>query len=438
MASQVVCSWGKVISAEHAVVRIASRYDAFPEICPGATVLPYGNGRSYGDSCLNVGGALLPTRSLDRFIAFDSETGILTCEAGVLLADILRLAMPLGWFLPVTPGTQFVTVGGAIANDVHGKNHRRTGTFARHVLQFELLRSDGRRIECAPEKNPDWFAATVGGLGLTGVITRAKIKLRRIHSLLMEVETIRFSNLDEFFVLCAESPDDFEYTVAWIDCLSRGAQLGRGLLQRANHANSLARSIHAPARRISIPFTPPFSLINGASLRLFNTAYYHWQRGARVRSRVHFEPFFYPLDRVPHWNRLYGPRGFYQYQCVIPSATGRDATKALIGTIARSGQGSMLAVLKPFGTLNSLGMLSFPIKGVTLALDFPNRGKRLEQVFKELDGIVHSAGGRLYPAKDGRMPGGLFRSGYPRWSDFARFVDPRCSSSFWRRVMEDG
>jgi FAD/FMN-containing dehydrogenase len=437
MTTQVVSSWGNVISVEHAIVRLANRHAVFPDIAPEATVLPYGNGRSYGDSCLNVGGVLLQTGTLDRFIAFDRESGTLTCESGVLLADILRLVVPHGWFVPVTPGTKFVTIGGAIANDVHGKNHHHTGTFARHVLRLELLRSDGRRIECSATENPDWFAATVGGLGLTGTITRAEIQLRRIASPLVDVETIRFSNLDEFLALCAESSDAFEYTVAWIDCLGKGRRLGRGLLQRANHAR--APSEGTPARQTprNIPFTPPFSLVNGASLRLFNTAYYHRQRGARQRALMRFEPFFYPLDNLLHWNRLYGPHGFYQYQCVVPMECGRDATEALLNAIARSGLGSMLAVLKLFGRLDSPGMLSFPREGITLALDFPNRGERLERLFKELDAIVRDAGGRLYPAKDGRMPGELFRSGYPRWSEFARFIDPRCSSSFWRRVMEN-
>jgi len=436
MTSQVVSSWGNVISAEHAIVQLASRHQPFPDISPGTSVLPYGNGRSYGDSCLNVGGALLQTRSLDRFIAFDTESGSLVCESGVLLADILRVAVPRGWFVPVTPGTQFVTVGGAIANDVHGKNHHHTGTFARHVRRLELLRSDGQRIECSASENSEWFAATVGGLGLTGAITQAEIQLRRIAGPLMDVETIRFQNLDEFLALCAESDQDFEYTVAWIDCLEQGRQLGRGLLQRANHIESPSTDLRPRPRQRSVPFTPPFSLVNAASLRVFNAAYYHRQRGARNRRISRFEPFFYPLDNVLHWNRLYGPRGFYQYQCVIPSAGGRDAAEALLKTIARSGLGSMLAVLKLFGALSSPGMLSFPRQGITLALDFPNRGERLERLFKELDHIVQSAGGRLYPAKDGRMPGSLFRSGYPRWTEFTRFIDPRCSSSFWRRVTE--
>jgi FAD/FMN-containing dehydrogenase len=220
-----------------------------------------------------------------------------------------------------------------------------------------------------------------------------------------------------------------------VDCLARGRQLGRGLLQRANHTPG-EQSDMKP-RRLSVPFTPPFSLVNAASLRMFNELYYHFPPGARRRARVDFAPFFYPLDGILNWNRLYGPRGLYQYQCVVPTEAGHDATHALLDTIARSGLGSFLAVLKVFGSVKSPGLLSFPRQGVTLALDFPNRGQRLEKLFMELDAIVSEAHGRLYPAKDGRMPGSLFRSGFPLWSEFARFIDPRCSSSFWRRVMGD-
>jgi FAD/FMN-containing dehydrogenase len=435
MATQIVSSWGNVIRTEHQVFALNSRYDSFPDINGTRSVLPHGNGRSYGDSCLNMGAGLLLTRSLDRFISFDRETGIVCCEAGVLLSDILELAMPSGWFVPVTPGTCFVTVGGAIANDVHGKNHHLAGTFSRHVRRMELLRSDGSRILCSATENPEWFAATAGGLGLTGVITWAELQLRPITGPLMDVETIRFGNLDEFLALCAESDRDYEYTVSWVDCLGRGKQLGRGLFQRANHSPDPApRPGHS--RRLSMPFTPPMSLVNAASLRIFNTAYYRRMPRDRTRSRIDFAPFFYPLDGILHWNRLYGPRGMYQYQCVVPPAAGRDATRALLETIAGSGQGSFLSVLKVFGSITSPGMLSFPHEGVTLALDFPNRGERLERLFASLDAIVSDAGGRLYPAKDGRMPGSLFRSSYPRWVEFSKFIDPRCSSAFWRRVTE--
>jgi FAD/FMN-containing dehydrogenase len=403
----------------------------------GSTVLPFGNGRSYGDSCLNVGGALLQTRSLDRFIHFDRETGVLACEAGVLLADILRIAVPAGWFLPVVPGTCYVTVGGAIANDVHGKNHHRAGTFGLHVRQLELLRSNGERLTCTPTENPQWFAATVGGLGLTGLVTRAELQLRRIHGPRVNLETLRFANLDEFFGLCEEADRNFEYTVAWIDCLGRGKHLGRGILQRANHATDEAPGRKAASGKMVVPFAPPVSLVNGASLRLFNTLHYYRQRAGLTRSNGHFQSFFFPLDRIRHWNRLYGPRGFYQYQCVIPTSASREATTELLTTIARSGQGSFLAVLKRFGGASSPGLLSFPQAGVTLALDFPNKGPALERLFVALDNIVSASGGRLYPAKDGRMPGALFRSGFPRWRELAQYIDPLCSSSFWRRVTEN-
>jgi FAD/FMN-containing dehydrogenase len=426
-----------VLRAPHVVYELHSRYDAFPLPPDGGTVLPYGNGRSYGDSCLNVGGALVQTRSLDRFIRFDRQTGVLACEAGVLLADILRLIVPAGWFLPVVPGTCYVTVGGAIANDVHGKNHHLTGTFGRHVRQLELLRSNGDRIVCSPSENPAWFAATVGGLGLTGIVTWAELQLRPIAGPWVDVETVRCANLETFFSLSAAAERDFEYTVAWIDCLGRGKHLGRGILQRANHAPKRGPSPPQSASKLAVPFPLPVSLVNGVSLRLFNTVHYHRQSRQCTRTSQHFESFFFPLDGIRHWNRLYGPAGFYQYQCVVPTSMAHEATGQLLDTIASSGSGSFLAVLKRFGSLASPGMLSFPREGVTLALDFPNKGVPLEKLFESLDRIVTSAGGALYPAKDGRMPAALFRSGYPRWREFSQFIDPDCSSSFWRRTTEN-
>ncbi len=437
MLTRMISSWGNVFRTEHTVFRLDSRHAQFPDIGPISSILPYGNGRSYGDSCLNTGAALLQTRNLDRFIAFDPLAGTITCEAGVLLQELLQLALPKGWFVPVTPGTQFVTVGGAIANDVHGKNHHGCGTFGRHVRRFELLRSDGTRRICSPTENPDWFGATVGGLGLTGLITWAELQLRPVAGPYVELETIRFANLDEFLSLSRESDRDFEYTVAWVDCLGRGSSVGRGLLQRANHSGVAPGTHKAPGAPFNVPFAPPVSLINSASLRLFNTAYYRRQWGDRKHTLEHYEPFFYPLDRIRNWNCLYGPRGLFQYQCVIPGESGRDSAAALLETIAGSGFGSFLAVLKLFGPLPSPGMLSFPREGITLALDFPNRGEPLERLFQRLDAIVGAAGGRLYPAKDGRMPGKLFRAGYPRWRELQQFLDPRCSSSFWRRVTED-
>lgn len=449
--TQVVTSWGRVLRLPHQVVPVQCRDSSLPAAAiegNGAlsvlpTMLPYGNGRSYGDSNLNPGGVLLETRRLDRFIAFDAASGLLTCEAGMLLSEILRLCVPQGWFLAVTPGTQFVTVGGAIANDVHGKNHHRVGSFGNHVRQFELLRSDGSRRVCSTELHADWFAATIGGLGLTGLITWAQLQLRRISSTFIDSETIRFRSLEEFFELSRESEQDYEYTVSWIDCASSGKRLGRGLFSRGNHAGTAIDPDPVPRSRQGadvehsrrMPFTPPFSLVNSATLKVFNLAYFHRQRADRVRSRQHYRSFFYPLDSVLEWNRIYGPRGFYQYQCVVPNARALDGIREMLDAIAASGMGSFLAVLKQFGELPSRGMLSFPMPGPTLALDFPNRGPRLHRLFDVLDGIVLRAGGRLYPAKDGRMGPTVFKAGYPRWQEFIDYVDPRFSSSFWRRVM---
>lgn len=401
------------------------------------SVLPRGNGRSYGDSCLNPGGTLLHARWLDRFIAFDPATGVLRCEAGVTLAQIIELTLPQGWFLPVTPGTRFVTVGGAIANDVHGKNHHRMGSFGHHVRRLELVRSDGSRRELVAGLGDALLAATIGGLGLTGCITWAELQLRRVPGPWLESESIRFDHLDDFFALSAESAATHEYTVAWIDCLARGRRLGRGHFLRSDHA-AAAPDEHPRVRisRRAMPVTPPFSLVNRLSLRAFNTLYYWRQPVRRKRSVTHYQPYFYPLDGIEHWNRMYGPHGFLQHQCVLPPETARDGVAALLAEIARSGQGSFLAVLKEFGTVPPPGMLSFPRPGTTLALDFPNSGPGVFRLLERLDAIVAEAGGAIYPAKDARMSPAVFRRGYPRLAEFSRHIDPAFSSGLWRRLME--
>ncbi|RZI86226.1 MAG: FAD-binding oxidoreductase [Rubrivivax sp.] len=443
MNTRTFNSWGRVLNPAHQALAVPSRHA--PLSLPPVSVLPHGNGRSYGDSNLNPGGGLLLARQLDRFIAFDHATGLITCEAGVMLSEILRLVVPQGWFLPVTPGTQFVTVGGAIANDVHGKNHHLVGSFGNHVTQFELLRSDGSRRLCSPTENADWFAATVGGLGLTGLVTWAQIQLRRIANPFMQTESIRFRSLEEFFEISQASEADYEYTVSWIDCAFAGKRLGRGLFNRGNHAPASMDPALLPAglsagvkeTRRRVPFTPPVSAINALSLKAFNLAYFHRQVGDHVHAVQHYAPFFYPLDGLLEWNRIYGPKGFYQYQCAVPPEAALSATRQLLQAIAASGLGSFLAVLKQFGAPPSHGMLSFPMPGTTLALDFPNQGPRLHRLFAELDRIVMAAGGRLYPAKDGRMGAAIFKAGYPRWQEFAHHVDPRFSSGFWRRVTEN-
>jgi len=400
-----------------------------------APALPYGNGRSYGDVCLNDGGVLLHTRRLDRFIAMDANRGLLTCESGVTLEEVLDLIVPMGWFLSVTPGTKFVTVGGAIANDVHGKNHHRVGTFGHFVRRFELLRSDGQRMVCSRKENSEWFAATVGGLGLTGVITWAELELRPIHNPWLASETIRFFDLKEFMSLAAESERDYEYTVAWIDCADRGAR-GRGLFMRANHASQREELLPAePGRKhaLRIPVTPPFALFNRATVSILNRAYFWATRTSRSKL-VHYDAFFYPLDSVLEWNRLYGRRGFLQYQCVVPLTGATEALGCLLARIAQGGNGSFLTVLKTFGDRPPHGLLSFPRRGVTLALDFPISGQETYDLLTELNRIAMDAGGAVYPAKDARMSSRAFHAGFPHVDRFIPFVDPGFSSSFWRRM----
>lgn len=428
-------SWGRYPRATQQLAPVTDRAALLPAV--DGLMLPHGNGRSYGDSCLNPDGTLLMARSLDRFIAFDPATGVVRCEAGVTLAEIIELAMPQGWFLPVTPGTRYATVGGAIANDVHGKNHHRAGSFGHHVRALELLRSDGQRIELDGDDGTGRFAATVGGLGLTGFITWAELQLRRVPGPWIETESIRFDSLDDFFALSRDSAAGFEYTVAWIDCLATGKQLGRGHFLRGDHARGDPRAATPSAMpRRSIPFVPPVSMVNGLTLRPFNTLYYWRQPARRKRHLSHYQSYFYPLDGINDWNRMYGPGGFLQHQCVLPPAAARDATAALLSEISRSGRGSFLAVLKEFGDAPAPGMLSFPRPGTTLALDFPNTGPDLFRMLERLDRIVAEAGGAVYPAKDARMSGALFRQAFPAWEAFSQHIDPRFSSGFWRRVME--
>jgi FAD/FMN-containing dehydrogenase len=430
-----VSSWGRLGAWPHEAIALTDR-EAIPGALAarGGRAIAYGMGRSYGDVCLNPDGGLWMTAGLDRFIDFDPASGRLRCEAGVQLGQIQRFAVPRGWILPVTPGTWMATVGGAIANDVHGKNHHARGTFGDHVRRLRLVRTDGTVIDCGPDLRADWFAATVGGMGLTGIVAEAELQLMPVAGPWLDVETFPYEDLDGFFALADGSEGDWEYTVSWVDCLAGGR--GRGIFMRGRHATERGRPEPAASAR-SMPFVPPVSLVNPLSLRLFNLAYYQSGRLKAGRSMAHYRPFFYPLDNLADWNRMYGPRGFYQYQSVVPRGTGRDAVGAMLTEIARSGEGSFLAVLKTFGEATPVGMLSFPMPGVTLALDFPNRGPRTLALFERLDAIVLEAGGRLYPAKDARMPRALFEAGYPRIAEFLPFRDPKLGSAMSRRLLGD-
>lgn len=432
MGAVKVESWGRLTKPDHQLRFLSTCNGDLPVFESSKLGLAYGNGRSYGDVCVNPGGGLWMTAGLDRFISFDESTGIIACEAGVLLRDIQRLMIPRGWMLPVTPGSQLVTVGGAIANDVHGKNHHRVGSFGDHVYEIFLQRTDGETIVCGPTSKQNWFSATVGGLGLTGVILQASLQLRRVAGPWLDAETLPYQNLDKFFALADGSEEGWEHTVSWVDCISGGG--GRGIFIRGNHVE-LRGKAEPERKKLSVPFAPPVSLINHLSLRPFNTSYYYLQSTKGGRSVAHYEKFFYPLDNILNWNRVYGPRGFYQYQSVVPRESGLDSVKSMLREIAKSGDGSFLAVLKTFGNRQPFGMLSFPQPGVTLALDFPNRGERTLKLFATLDAIVREAGGRIYPAKDARMPRDLFESGYPRLGEFMKYRDPGISSALSRRLM---
>ena len=431
-------SWGhypKINTEDQDIYHVYPDSFSFPEDNDESLYLAYGQGRSYGDVCLNKDGILLDTYHLDHFIEYDRVNGILRCEAGVNLDSIIQLVVPHGWFLPVTPGTKYVSVGGAIANDVHGKNHHKAGTFGQHVLRFELIRSDGQHLICSPEENSELFHATIGGLGLTGLITWAEFSLKKIPGNKIEQETIRFNNLKEFFELSDNSDQDWEYTVAWVDCLASGEQLGRGLFMRGNHCASTKKYKHKTPR-LAVPFNAPGFLLNKYTVKAFN--YLYFNRPLKQHGITDIEPFFYPLDKISFWNRLYGKRGFMQYQCVIPPQHREAAMQEMLTSIANSGQASFLSVLKVFGDIQSPGLLSFPRAGVTLALDFPNRGQTTLDLLNQLDEITLKFNGAVYPAKDARMSRKAFQQYFPNWKHFEQFIDPHFSSSFWRRINQPG
>jgi FAD/FMN-containing dehydrogenase len=376
---------------------------------------------------------VIDTSKMNTLLQFDEETGVLRAEAGLSLAKILEVSVPKGWFIPVSPGTKFVTLGGAVANDVHGKNHHLAGTFGCHVRRLGLLRSNGELLECSPTSNRELFCATIAGLGLTGLITWVEIQMIRIASPFLSTRYTRFRNLDEYVELAQAEERLFEYTVAWVDCTSEGPRLGRGIFMAGNFTD--ARK-HPPTsnRSLTFPFEAPPWFLNSFAIRAFNTLYYN-QQIQRVKESIrHYEPFFYPLDRILEWNRMYGQRGFFQYQLVVPSTDGGRAIKEVFKRVTRSKRASFLAVLKTFGSMRSPGMLSFPRPGFTLVLDFPNDGAKTLELMNSLDDIVRSAGGAINPSKDARMPQDLFESAYPRLSEFEQYIDPSFSSSFWRRV----
>jgi FAD/FMN-containing dehydrogenase len=430
-------SWGRYPKHNAKVIPLHWR-DDFPRVAAGLHngALPVGMGRSYGDVCLLEGGNLLQTTGMNRLIDFNPETGVLTAESGITLAQILDFAVPRGFFLPVSPGTKYVTLGGAIANDVHGKNHEVAGSFGNHVPCFELVRSDGTRRLCSATENPDWYAATIGGMGLTGLITWAQLRLKPIVSRLIDYEGIQFHGIDEFLDL-KQRYKHVEYNVSWLDCVSTGKNFARGIFMPGDHSKVPAELSPSPEPKLIFPFEAPGFALNRTTVSMFNTVFFHKQMKPHVKTMQDYEPFFYPLDKVLRWNRMYGKNGLVQFQYAIPWEHAKEGTIAILHEIAKSGLASFLAVLKAFGEIPSLGMMSFPYAGIMFALDFPIKADLTFPLMRRLGDMTLEFGGRLYPAKDAAMTASQFQAFYPKWQQFAQYRDPMLTSSFWERVTQN-
>lgn len=367
-------------------------------------VIARGNGRCYGDASL--GEYIFSTKKLNKFISFDRLKGIIECESGVLLSDVLEIAVPQGYFPYVTPGTKFVSVGGAIASDVHGKNHHSEGCFSEYVIEFKLMIENGDIITCSREENSEKFWSTIGGMGLTGIILTAKFRLKNIQTAYIRQESIKAENLDEIFRLFEES-ESWTYNVAWIDCLQKGKHIGRSILMRGEHAfqHELPQKFRDQPLRLKkkfepkVPFYFPGFVLNAFTVKIFNYFYFKKQSKKEVTDFIDYETFFYPLDFVKDWNRIYGKSGFIQYQMMIPKEKGKEGMRKILETIANSGNGSFLAVLKLYGKENPHAYNSFPFEGYSLALDFKVNSK-LRKLIDRLDDIVEEYHGKIYLTKD--------------------------------------
>lgn len=418
---QTLSGWGRYPQVVTQVAR-PDRYVELAQLAQGAA-LARGHGRAYGDAAVSASGTTVLMTRLNRFLAFDAASGLLTAEAGVSLDEILQVVMAQGWFLPVTPGTRFVTLGGAVAADVHGKNHHHVGSFSAFVREIELFTPRGA-LRCSATENAPIFWATVGGMGMTGLIGEVTLQLKRIPSADMQVQHRPAANLAEAFALMESAELDDEYTVAWIDCLASGKNLGRSVFMRGHHAEGALSAGPKPAKR-KMPFDLPGVALNRYSVKAFNALYYRWEGRKQQPCRCDVAPFFYPLDGIQNWNRLYGKKGFVQYQFVLPPETAAKGLEAVLTRLSLSGNASFLAVLKRFGAAGS-GLLSFPMPGYTLALDLPLRHDTLA-LLDTLDAVVLDHGGRVYLAKDARLAASSLPRMYPQldaWRELRHQLDP--------------
>ncbi|MEV2216181.1 FAD-binding oxidoreductase [Streptomyces sp. NPDC050997] len=442
-----VTGWGRTAPTAARLIRPRTYEEAAAAVrnCGARGGIPRGLGRAYGDAAQNAGGAVFDMTGLDRVHVIDAGSGIVLCDAGVSLHRLMEVLLPLGWFVPVTPGTRYVTVGGAIGADIHGKNHHVSGSFSRHVLSLELLTADGE-VRTVGRGTP-LFDATTGGMGLTGVILTATFQLQRVETSLMSVDTERARDLDDLMARLTATDHRYRYSVAWIDLLARGTATGRAVLTRGDHAPLEALPSVARARRQPLAFRParlpaapaflPEGLLSRTTVGLFNELWYRKAPRARTGELQRFSTFFHPLDGVPHWNRIYGRGGFVQYQFVVGHGQ-EDAVRRIVRRVSERRCPSFLAVLKRFGHADP-GWLSFPVPGWTLALDIPAGLPGLGAFLDELDEEVATAGGRVYLAKDSRLRPELLAAMYPRLDDFRALraeLDPRAvfTSDLSRRL----
>ena len=405
-------SWGNYPIISNRTFKFNSISSLKEIIANNNSIIPFGNGRSYGDSALNKN--IIHVKPHNFFLDFDQTQGALHLQSGVLLSDILNAFVPRGWFLMITPGTKLITVGGAIASDVHGKNHHIEGCFSECVVQLSLMLADGNIINCSRQENPEIFKATCGGMGLTGVILDARILLKIINSTTIDQTTIKTANLKETFTAFEEYKNE-PYSVAWIDCLAKGTGLGRSLLMTGDFSDAGSLD-YKTKKRLNIPFNVPSFALNTLSVKAFNWLYYGMAGKKVTKEKVDIDTFFYPLDAIDHWNRIYGKKGFTQYQLILPKAVSYSGLKEILETISHSGKGSFLAVLKLYGKAND-NYLSFPMEGYSLALDFKIE-KGLFELLTQLDKIVLQYGGRIYLAKDVRVSKDIFEQGYPQINKF--------------------
>ena len=408
-------SWGMYPKIKNTVFKFDKKKALKKIIKEHDELIPYGNGRSYGDSALSSN--IINVRPKDYFIDFNEEGGLLHVQAGVLLSEILESFVPRGWFLKVTPGTKLITVGGAIASDIHGKNHHVEGCFSECIQEFKIMLADGEVVSCSKEATPELFRATCGGMGLTGVILDAKIYLKKIYSQYIDQTTIKTKNLKETFEAFEEYSDK-PYSVAWIDCLAKGDKIGKCLLMVGDFRDDGKLDYKLKSQK-TIPFNFPSFALNNWSVRAFNWLYYGKVKERVSKQRVDIDTFFYPLDAIGHWNRIYGKNGFTQYQFILPKETSYEGLEEILTAISKSGKGSFLAVLKLYGKANE-NYLSFPIEGYSLALDFKIE-KGLFDLLDTLDEIVVKYKGRIYLTKDVRVSKETFEKGYPQIETFRQY-----------------